>query len=179
MKTHIALLRGINVSGQKLIKMEALRALCVALCFREVKTYVQSGNVVLKSALSAAGVEKKLSAGIKKKFGFEVPVQVFSPADISNVLKGNPYLEQSGVKVDRLYVTFLPKAAPKSALGKLATISSGKDTFVAKERYVYLYCPDGYGRSKLTNTAFEKALGLTATTRNWKTINALLKLADD
>ncbi|MCB0417444.1 MAG: DUF1697 domain-containing protein [Bdellovibrionaceae bacterium] len=177
MKTHIALLRGINVSGQKSVKMDKLRTLCEKLGFKEVMTYVQSGNIVLKSPLSAPGVEKKLMAGIKKTFGFDVPVLVFSPADFSKVLKGSPYAKQKGVALDRLYVTFLAKPAPKAGLQKLGAISSGKDTFTAKGKFVYLHCPEGYGRSKLSNNVVEKALGLLATTRNWKTINELLEMS--
>jgi uncharacterized protein (DUF1697 family) len=175
---YVAMLRGINVSGHKPVRMEALRACFIGLGFGKVATYVQSGNVVFEAAIAgAAGLTGKIEAAIVREFGFTVPVLVKSAKELSDVIARNPLTSLPGVAVDKLHVTFLSGPAPKGALEQLLPLAAGPERVEIVGREVYLYCPNGYGRTKLSNTTIEKKLGLPATTRNWKTVNTLLAMA--
>jgi uncharacterized protein (DUF1697 family) len=177
MPIYIAMLRGINVSGQKLIKMERLRASFEALGFSDVKTYVQSGNVIFKTAkVSEASLTNKIARKILDDFGHSVSVLIRTPAELSEILKQNPLLKQSGVDEARLYVTFLPAPAPETAEDSLKPLAAKSDRFAVLAREIYFFCPEGYGNTKFSNNAIEKKLSTQATTRNWKTVNALFQM---
>jgi uncharacterized protein (DUF1697 family) len=176
MATYIALLRAVNVVGQNLLKMEQLREWCAELGWENVRTYVQSGNVVFQTRAGIpkwqAELEKKLAAEMKR------PVAVIgrTPAEFERIIDANPFLNERGIDTKRLHVTFLASApAPIEALGSL---KAGGDRFAVRGREVYLHCPNGYGETKLSNTAFEKVLAVKATTRNWNTVNTLLEMAN-
>jgi uncharacterized protein (DUF1697 family) len=175
---YIAMLRGINVSGQKLVRMERLHESCAPLGFSRIETYVQSGNIVFQDEKkSPSSLSKSISQAILHDLGFEVSVLVRTSREMKDLIEGNPFLKESGVDRSKLYVTFLSEAAPKSALKNLEKLSGEADRFYIGRQEIYLYCPDGYGRTKLSNAAFEKALSVRATTRNWKTVNALSEMA--
>ena len=176
MATYIAILRGINITGHKIIRMEELRASFEALGFRRVKTYVQSGNVIFddgKGANLAGQIEKKILAD----FGFKVPVLVKTPGEMARVIRDNPFPKAAGSDDSKLYVTFLSAPAPPTAEKALQGLAIGQERFHVGHRAIYLCCPIGYGKTKLSNTAIEKKLGVVATTRNWRSVNALLALA--
>jgi len=178
MPSYVAMLRGINVSGSKPVKMEALRASFEALGFKNVRTYVQSGNVVFEAKDRAAGpLGPKIAARIKRDFGFDVPVLVLGAAELARVVEENPFLEQRGIDLTKLHVTFLAGAPAAAGLKKMEGVSSGRDAFRCLGQLVYLFCPDGYGNTKLSNNVFERALGAAATTRNWKTVTTLAAMA--
>jgi len=172
------MLRGINVSGQKIVRMQELRKSCTGLGFGSVETYVQSGNIVfLAPEKSPLVLSKKISQAVLRDFGFAVPVLVKSAKALGQVLQGNPFLKEKGIDLSKLHVTFLSEPASKNGLGKLETLSSKPDRFCVGRQEIYLHCPGGYGKTKLSNTAIEKALSAEATTRNWKTVNALFEMA--
>jgi uncharacterized protein (DUF1697 family) len=177
MPIYVAMLRGINVAN-KMVKMERLRASFEALGFDQVRTYVQSGNVVFhaeeKSPDKAA---KKIENRITRDFGFEVPVLVKSAKDLEQVVKSNPLLKEKGIDHSKLHVTFLLGAPPITAAKALEPLATSRERFRVLNREIYLYCPDGYGISKLANATIEKRLAVVATTRNWRTVNALLEMA--
>jgi uncharacterized protein (DUF1697 family) len=175
MQTYISLLRGINVSGQKKVRMEELKALYVSLGYERVTTYIQSGNVVF----AAPGKQRRsrLETAIRERFGFEVPVVLRSDAELEAILAANPFLARHGIDESRLHVVFLQEAPSDSALERLADMPIGEDEYRVNGSEIYLHCPNGYGRSKLSNSALEKKLGLMATTRNWKTVNQLHRIA--
>ncbi|HEU5396565.1 MAG TPA: DUF1697 domain-containing protein, partial [Verrucomicrobiae bacterium] len=174
----IAMLRGINVSGHKIIRMEQLRASFEDLGFRDVRTYVQSGNVVFDSGKnSTAGLSAKIEKKILTDYGFDVPVLLKTAEELERVIHDNPLAKAANLDESRLHITFLSDAAPKTAEKSLQALAASSERFHVNGREIYLYCPDGYGRTKLSNTAIEKKLGLGATTRNWKSVNALLALA--
>ena len=178
MASYIAMLRGINVSGHKIIKMEQLRASLAALRFSNVQTYVQSGNVVFEAANdSAASLSKKIERKILGDFGFSVPIILRTPQEMDKIIQSNPLLKTPAIDLCRLHVTFLSDDAPKSALEQLRPLAAATEQFRIMGREIYLYCPDGYGITKLSNTAIEKKLSVVATTRNWKTVNTLLAMA--
>jgi uncharacterized protein (DUF1697 family) len=175
--TCIALLRGINVSGHNSMKMADLRGLVEALGHRDVETYLQSGNVVFTARSGAASaIGRAIEKRIAKELGLDVNVLVRTKGELAKIASVNP-LAKRGVDVAHLHLTFLgerPAAARVSAIDPKRFVP---DTFAFARREVYLCCPKGYGRTKLNNAFFERALATDATTRNWKTVNALLAMA--
>jgi uncharacterized protein (DUF1697 family) len=179
MKTFIAILRGINVSGHKMMKMADLTAMFNGLGFKNTKTYIQSGNVVFQSKETApAQLQKTIQKKIAETFGFDVPVMVIPSSEIETILKNNPFLKKNPIDVTKLHVTFLNGLYDKKLPVQLAEQKYGNDEFVATENAIYLYCPDGYGNTKLSNTFWENKLKVVATTRNWKTVNELKNMTD-
>jgi uncharacterized protein (DUF1697 family) len=181
--TFIAMLRGINVGGHKIVKMERLRATFEALGFGNVRTYVQSGNLVFDGqgvpAKPAEKIAEKIAARIERDFGFSVPVTVLTGEALGRVVAENPFVKEKGIDPAKLHVTFLSGPATAEGLKKLGALPAGPDRFSCPttSTSVYLHCPEGYGTSKLANGAIEKALALGATTRNWKTVTTLHRMA--
>jgi uncharacterized protein (DUF1697 family) len=176
MPTFVALLRGVNV-GRNVLKMERLRALCGELGLANVRTYVQSGNVVFEAGGSSAHWARALEQKLAGESRLAVSVIVRSAADLSKVLGKNPFLRETGIDVARLHVTFLERAPAKPAMKALEILSSSPDQFHHAGTEIYLHCPSGYGKTKLSNAAFERLLGLKATTRNWNTVTKLCAMA--
>jgi uncharacterized protein (DUF1697 family) len=175
---YIAMLRGVNVSGQKIVRMERLRASCDALGFRHVATYVQSGNIVFGAEQkSPSTLSKQISDTILHDFGLAVPTLVKTREEMQAVIERNPFLKEADIDVSKLHVTFLSGPHPADSLKTLQALQAKPDQFHIGRHEVYLHCPHGYGRSKLANTAIEKALAVSATTRKWKTVVTLLEMA--
>jgi len=178
MAEFISLLRGINVSGQKSIRMPELKNLYESLGFTEVRTYLQSGNVIFAPAgPDPDEMAATIRTGIQRDFGFDVTVFVRDADDFQWLLDKNPFLHGRSEDPTKLHVTFLSEPPAQEKLDSLVKPASGNDEFVIIGRDVFLFCPDGYGRTKLSNTFLERKLGLPATTRNWNTVNALLQMA--
>jgi len=177
MPVYIAMLRGINVLGRKTIKMESLRASFEALGFRDVKTYIQSGNVIFRTAQnSSASVAKMIRDRILRDFGFPVSIVLITSKDLQKVVQRNPFAKKKAIDPSKLHVTFLAEPPAKTAWKNLRALSGEPDQFLAGTQEIYIYCPAGYGRTKLSNTAFERMLSVAATTRNWKTVNKLSEM---
>jgi uncharacterized protein (DUF1697 family) len=172
------MLRGINVSGHHIIKMEHLRASLAELGFSNVETYVQSGNVVFKAANGSAA---KLSADIEQKilrdFGFSVPVFLMTSKKAAEIIERNPLLKSPNIDQAKLHVTFLSENPPETAPEQLQPLVVKPEQFRIMGREIYLYCPNGYGNTRLSNNAIEKKLSVVATTRNWNTVKNLLAMA--
>jgi uncharacterized protein (DUF1697 family) len=181
MHTYIAILRGINVAG-KMIKMEALRKALSELGLKNINTYIQSGNIVFQTGKTDfQKLEEKISAKIKEAFTYDVPVIVTDKKELKQLLENNPFLNH-GRKEDesKLHVTFFSDVPDKSAADKVAEGDYGRgDELVFSGRAVYLFCPVDYGHTKLSNSFLEKKIKLTATTRNWKTVNELYRMAEE
>jgi uncharacterized protein (DUF1697 family) len=171
-RTYIALLRGVNVGGNPL-RMETLRNLCGELGLRNARTYVQSGNLVFEAEGAAAQWSEVLERALAGKVRLPVSVLVRTGAEMAKLVAGNPFLKERGIDPARLYVTFLKAALKNPALVALAEIEAGPDRFSASGREVFLHCPIGYGRSKLSNNVLERVLKIGATTRNWRTVTTL------
>lgn len=159
--------------------MPALKALYESIGFTNVITYIQSGNVLFnaKGNPTTETIINKIETAISKQFGFAVPVLIRTTKELESIQKNNPYLTQKDVDITKLHVTFLAKKPDTIALEKLATINYAPDTFILEGKELFLYCPSGYGNTKLNNNFFENKLKMTATTRNWKTVGALAALA--
>lgn len=180
MTTFISLLRGINVTGKKLIKMEALRAIYEDLGFQNVETYLQSGNVIFSALdIEARQIEKRISDRIENDFGFLVTVIVLSVSQLSKIITNNPLLEKENIDPTFLHVTFLSSRPKNIDFGPIEKKCQNRAAIFYSDNSIYLFCPDGYGKTKLTNNFLEKNLKTGATTRNWKTINELLKIAQN
>ncbi|MBC7383425.1 MAG: DUF1697 domain-containing protein [Bacteroidia bacterium] len=180
MQTYISILRGINVSGHKMMKMEALNALFAELGFKNIKTYIQSGNVVFQFKETPTDVlEKKIAKKIIEAFFFEVPVIVKKFIEVETILINNPFLNSRKEDPKLLHLTFLAAKPEEAELDKIKRGNYGADEFIVTDKSIYLFCPEGYGNTKLSNNFFERKLKLTATTRNWKTLNELVKIAKE
>jgi uncharacterized protein (DUF1697 family) len=177
MPAYVAMLRGINVTGHNIIPMEQLRAHCAALGLKNVKTYVQSGNIVFEAKETAGHWAGAIETMIKKKYGFDVPVLMRTAAEMESIFKSNPFLKGKGIDMARLYVSFLSGVPKKEGLKALASVAAAEDRFESVDREIYLYCRGGYGNTKLSNNLVEKKLGLSATTRNWNSVGKLCELA--
>lgn len=178
MTTYISILRGINVSGQKKVPMKELLALYESLGFSDLHTYIQSGNVVFKSAeKKPEALVRQIEEKIKGHFGFEVPVIIRTVEELKKIRASNPFLKEPGIEEDKLHVTFLDQLPQQPQVDKLMTYDFSPDRFILRGLEVYVYCPNGYGRTKIHNNFFEGKLKTGATTRNWKTVNTLVEMA--
>lgn len=178
METYISILRGINVSGQKKILMADLKTLYEDLQFRNVKTYIQSGNVVFKSEkkVDDEDTAKRIEKAIQKKYGFQVPVIIRSYRELEKVIASNPFLREKDIDPKKLHVTFLSEIPSKERLNELNSVGFSPDEFTIQGKEIYLHIPVSYGETKLSNSFFEKKLKVTATTRNWNTVNKLAEI---
>lgn len=174
---HVALLRGINLGSINKIKMADLTRLFAGLGHDDVRTYLQSGNVVFSAGADPEKLAEPIEKAILDELGLTVTVLLRTGPDLTKVLRANPYLDRQDDPT-KLHVTFLAEAPdPDSSAVPVPGGESAEFTLTGRE--VYLHCPDGYGRTKLNNAFFEKKLGVAATTRNWRTVVALHDMADD
>ena len=174
MKPYVALLRGINLRQHNKISMAELRELFLALGCEDVATYVQSGNVVFKSsATGTTALMQSIEERITRDLGLDVRVLVRTKRELAKIVAGNPFADRDPAK---LHVTFLADAPDRARVQELGTKDAGADELRVAGREVYLHCPNGYGRSKLSNAWFETQLGVAATTRNWRTVTKLAEL---
>lgn len=177
MTTYIALLRGINVAGQKKVPMADLRILLENLGYHNVKTYIQSGNVVFQSETK---VNTDLAVEIQKElfnyFQFEVPVLVKTVEALQAVFESNPF---EGSKHLATYFTLLHSKADAKVMRQVQAENYPGETFVITTECVYFYSETGYGKAKCNNNFFERELRVLATTRNFKTMQKLLSLCSD
>ncbi len=176
MNTFVALLRGINVGGRSIVRMGELRSLFASLGHSDVRTYVQSGNVVFASADARSHVAEGLERRIEEVFGLQVPVLLRTAEELAGVAAGNPFLGTID-DLAKLHVVFLADPPAPSAVARLDPDRSPPDALAVSGREVYLRLPHGAGRTKLTVEYFERALGTRATARNWRTVTKLLELA--
>ena len=180
MNTYISILRGINVGGHKAIKMEALRQLCTELGMQQVSTYIQSGNVVFRAEKTdEAQVSEQIKTAIQAHFGYDVPILTVKHADLEQITVNNPFLSHAPKPTEYLHVVFLSEVPNAQKIDAIMAEKYDDDALFLFGKTVYLYCPNGYGNTKLSNAFFEKKLGVQATTRNWKTTETLLRLATD
>jgi uncharacterized protein (DUF1697 family) len=175
-ETYVSLLRGINVSGKNIIKMDTLRTLYEKIGFKNVSSYIQSGNVIFEySNMDVQEIERKVGHAIETEFGYDVTVIAKTSGDWEKILRQNPFIQEADIDVKKLHVTFAAGELPDESAVYIDPKKIGNDRFAIWKNVIFVYCPDGYGRAKLTNSFLEKNLGLAATTRNWNTV---IKLND-
>jgi uncharacterized protein (DUF1697 family) len=174
--TFIALLRGINVSGQKKIKMAELRAVLEDAGLQNVTTYIQSGNLVFDSEVSQTKtLQELINSTILKHFGFEVPTLVVQRAEIQQVMEGNPFLDTA--ESNKLYYVLLQNPPQKELVEEFNQQNFEHEDFHITDNCVYLQCKKGYGKAKLNNNLIERKLQVQSTTRNDRTLRKLLELS--
>jgi uncharacterized protein (DUF1697 family) len=173
---YTSLLRGINVGGNKTVKMSLLKELYESLGFKNVKTLLNSGNAVFESKDSQAKLEKTIEASILKKFGFEVGVVVVNPEQLKKIIKANPFKKEEQKDPSHLLMMFLKDDPNEKAFNEFKKSYEGHEKFSLGDKVLYVYYGTGLAKSKLTNVLLEKKLGTIGTARNWNTANKLLEL---
>jgi uncharacterized protein (DUF1697 family) len=175
-ETFVALFRGINVGGKNLLPMKVLTEMFERAGGADVRTYIQSGNVVfVASPRVAARIPKLVTTDIARSAGLRVPVVLRSAAEMRAVVKSNPFLPHEA-NDKALHVLFLEHAPDAAARAALDPKRSPPDAFAVVGREVYLLCPNGIARTKLTNAYFDAALATTSTARNWRTVLTLVEM---
>lgn len=175
MNIRIAILRGINVGGKRKILMADLKSMCEKLGLKNVKTYIQSGNLIFNSDRQNSELENDLEKAITEKFGFDVPVVVRTEKQLEVSIKNNPFFDQD-TDIKQLHLTFLKEKPNKENVDKTLTYNYEPDEFQINDKDIFIFCSGKYHESKLTNNFFEKQLKVGATTRNWKTVMKLSEL---
>jgi len=180
MTTVICLLRGVNLGPHKRMKMEALRSLCESLDLHTPQTYVQSGNVVFRSrSRNLPSLAKRLEDSILDCFGFQSDVILRSAAELRGVVARSPFRERKDPDPAKLLVMFLPVEPSREAREKLLSMDFAPDELRIDRREIYMYLPNGMGRSNLASGITDRVLKVRGTGRNWKTVAALLAMAEE
>lgn len=176
-EVYIALLRGINVGGNKVVLMADLRKTFENLGFSEVTTYIQSGNVVfVGNGKSTKEFEGEIRDAVKRRFKFDVEVLVLELTDLEDIISKNPFGERRLKEGERIYFTILSGKPVKEKVTELYKIKNDVDEIEVIDKTAYVLCRMGYAKSLYNNGAIEKVLGLKATSRNLETMNKLVDL---
>jgi uncharacterized protein (DUF1697 family) len=175
--TSVLMLRGINLGRTRRVPMADLRALFGEAGYANVRTYVQSGNVVLTGVSEPAELEREAQRLISERFGFDVPVVARTRDELAAVVELNP-LGDVAEDPKRYQVSFLSEEPDAETVDRLAELAAQSERLAAHGRELYAWHPEGVARSKLWNALAGKGLGVTATARNWTTVTTLLEMAD-
>lgn len=176
MTTHLALLRGINVSGHNMMKMDALKTMLENIGFQNVRTYLQSGNVFIDSEEDASKVGFMIKQEIFKVFGHEVPVVVIAKDDLESCFSNNPFLKEKDADIKKLYVAFVSTALKKENINDLKISQFKPDEASIDENRIFIKYAVGAGKTRFDQKYIEKKLNVTATIRNWNTVTNLLNM---
>jgi uncharacterized protein (DUF1697 family) len=179
MTVVISFLRGINVGGNKMIKMDALRQLYESLGLRDAQTYMQSGNVVFKAgARDLARLPKRIEDALERTFGFRPSVIHRTSSELKDVIRRNPFASRRDIEPSRLLVTFLASDPTKEAREKVLAMKTEPEELHIDGRELYVYFPNGMARPRVPMVQIEKALKTPATGRNWNTVQKLLEISE-
>jgi len=176
MTTYINLLRGINVGGHRKIKMADLKTCYKSLGLTNIATYIQSGNVIFDSDADAVTLTNHIHTAIKEQFGFEVGILLHPITTWQSIYQNAPF-DPEVHDPKKLVVTCFLEPFPEQAEAIFSTLTPKTEQLTLGEQVIYMYCPDGYGKTKITNAVLEKQFGMLATTRNWNTIQKLHNMA--
>lgn len=177
MATFVSLFRAINVGGNNAVKMPVLKELHETLGLTKVSSYLQTGNVVFESdEADPAQLAARIKKEFEKTFGFSTEVMVRSAAELKALFNKNPYLNQPEKETKWIVIMFLSASPNEQAKEALLKAYTGPEEFVIEENELYIYYPEGIGRSKLSNAFIEKKLKVLGTGRNWNTVTKLLEL---
>ncbi len=178
MTVFISLLRGINVGGNNMVKMETLRELYAELKLRDAASYVQSGNVVFRSAAKdSVRLGQQIEDGIERTFGHRPRVVLRTAAELRDVVARNPFAARSGIEPNRLLVTFLAGQPSDEVRAKVEALRTPPEEMYIDGREIYTYFPNGISKTKLSLPAVERALKIPGTGRNWNTVTKLVAMA--
>ena len=175
-RTYVALLRGINVGGKHKLPMKDLRAIFESVGATDVRSYIQSGNIVFTATKAGSSeIPPAVEAEIETQFGFSVPIVVRSEAELQQIYTRNPLYDGS-IEPKHLHVAFLSKAPAKARTAELQIERFLPDSFLLDQKNIYVKYPNGASRAKLNNLYFEETLGVISTMRNWNTVGKLIEL---
>jgi uncharacterized protein (DUF1697 family) len=180
MQTWILLIQGINVSGQKRMAMPELRSMLADIGLYNPRTYILSGNAVFSSTESnPSDLSRRIETGIVDRFGYKTPIFLRPAEDFARVIRENPFLAGRQEDPGLLHVTFLSNPLTEKDCACFSPLPATLDELQPGIEEVYLFCPNGYGRTKLNNPFFERKLKMQVTTRNWNTVLTLYNLAKE
>jgi uncharacterized protein (DUF1697 family) len=178
MQTYIALLRGINVGGHHKLPMKELRTLLENLGLQNIRTYIQSGNVVFQGQeKDRSRLAKQISAEIKKDHGFEPDVQLLTAEEMEKAMQSNPFPEGEP-EPKSLHLFFLAAVPTQPNLEAIDALRTENERFALIDKVFYLHAPDGIGRSKLAEK-FGKYMGVSMTARNWRTVSKIMEMVEE
>lgn len=177
---YLSLLRGINVGGNKRIKMEKLRQCFEALGFERVQTFIQSGNVIFETnKVSPTTLSRKIESQLLDEFGFRVPVVIRTADELRNTIEDNPFPKEPRIDPEKLHVMFLSDRPSPDTIETLKQRPIAPDRFHVLRKEIYLYLPNGVAGSKLMKSPLDRTLSVVTTMRNWNTVNALHQMCRD
>lgn len=174
-ETYVVLLRGVNVAGKNKLPMASLREELSNDGLTAVRTYIQSGNIICAAPISPSELHAQISSLLVSKFSIQTPVFTMTTSVFRAILVSNPFADRPCDKA--LHLFFLSQPAVKADIEKLDALKAASEAFVVADDCFYLYAPDGIGRSRLA-AGVKKGLGVTTTARNWRTVNAILKMLE-
>jgi uncharacterized protein (DUF1697 family) len=179
METYVSFLRGVNMTGHNSIKMTDLKALFIKIGLTDAETFIQSGNVIFSKTgdISPAALSVNIEQAILEKFNFIIPAMIRTQKELSALFLLNPYLKETEFDPSKMAVIFLHEEPSDTQLQKVEKVNYPPDKFKIIGKEIFIYCPNGFGRTKLYTNFFEKKMGVIGTARNWKTITTLLNLS--
>jgi uncharacterized protein (DUF1697 family) len=180
MQTYITFLRGVNMTGHNTIKMNELSALFTSLGYSDVETYIQSGNVIFNVSddNSSSALSENIESAILKRFKYTVPAIIRTYKELKELCLFNPFINELNFDPSKMAILFLHEEPSDNQINKVAGIDYPPDKFKIIGKEIFLYCPNGFGKTKLYTNFFEKKMSVTGTARNWKTITTLLEIME-
>ena len=175
MKTYVSFLRGVNMTGHNSIKMTDLKALYIKIGLADAETFIQSGNVIFCKTgdITPEALSVNIEQAILEKLNYIVPVMIRTHQELRDLFSLNPYLKETGFDPSKMAVIFLHEEPSDTQLQKVENVDYPPDRFKIIGKEIFIYCPNGFGRTKLYTNFFEKKMGVTGTARNWKTITTI------
>lgn len=175
----ISMLRGVNVGGHNKIKMDALRALYESLKFTGCQTHIQSGNVIFKTKeRNLAKLTSQIQTAIERSFGFRPEVILRTSDELRDVIARNPFAKRRSIEPGKLLVTFLASPPTAQARDNLLRLKTDPEELRIDGSELYIFYPNGMGRSKLSGSLIERTLKVSGTGRNWNSVTKMLAIAD-
>ncbi|RIK31804.1 MAG: hypothetical protein DCC56_06390 [Anaerolineae bacterium] len=175
MKTHIVLLRGVMPTGKNKVPMAQLREVLAQAGFKNVRTYIQSGNALVDTDISAKELETKVHALIKKHIGADLTIVVRTASQLQKVLDENPF--KDGYDISRIFFVLFADSPPAQKVKELLAQDYSPEKLAILKNAAYMFIPNTYGSGKLSNNYLEKKLGVAATTRNFNTLTKLIEIS--
>jgi uncharacterized protein (DUF1697 family) len=180
MTTFISFLRAVNMTGHNSIKMTDLAELFIKMGIKDAETYIQSGNVIFSDtgSIPLPSLSGNIEQSILERFNYIIPVMVRTNQELIELFSSNPFLEETDFNPSKMAVIFLHDKPSDTQIQKVADIDYPPDKFRIIGKEIFIYCPNGFGRTKLYTNFFEKKMGVMGTARNWKTITTILTIAE-
>lgn len=180
MTTFVSFLRGVNMTGHNSIKMTDLTALYRSMGLSDAETYIQSGNVIFSDIgdITPSALSVNIEQAILERFNFNIPVMIRTRQELKNLFSSNPFLGETKFDPSKMAVLFLHDEPSDAQIQKVANIDYPPDKFKIVGREIFIYCPNGFGRTKIYTNFFEKKMKVSGTGRNWKTITTILGIAE-